>query len=187
MLLYLVSLFLFSACMNSERKVDTSDTCSNEKEKIEESKGKIEKDKTTWRYSEVEDEMSDKPIYFAYIESLNKEDFEFPYEGGSKLIFVIRESPEYGHDMYIKISKGQFNTNFDGEKIQMRFDDEEAFTVKCLESNDMSGDQLYLRSSDFDKILKLILNSKTMKIKADFFGEGSKTFKFNIEGLEWKH
>lgn len=183
--LTLLSLFFLSSCIDSQKS-----TCApnSDKEEIDtESVSMDVKKKSDWKYSETEDEMIDKPIYFAYIESENKVDFDFPYDGGSRLAFIIRESPQYGNDMYIKISKGQFNAGIDGDKIQIRFDNDEAFTIKCSSPSDLSADQLFLRSSEFDRILKLIKESKTMKIKAEFFDEGTRTFRFNIEGLEWDH
>lgn len=144
-------------------------------------------DYTGWIYSETVDEMTDKTCYMASVESENCAEFDFPYNGGSFLTFAIRDSPQYGKDMFISISKGQFNSGLNGEDIKIRFDSNEAFTVHCFVPSDRRHDYIFLNPRDFNKILKLLKQSKTMKINVEFFNQGSHTFTFDVEGLEWNH
>lgn len=141
--------------------------------------------KSDWEYQEEIDEMTDKICYYAYITSENSVDFDFPYQGGSTLRFIIRDSPQYGKDIYIRISSGQFNTNYNGTKIKMRIDENPAITINCTEASDSSTDILCLKG--YDKIIKLLKGAKTMKISAEFFSEGTRTFTFNVENLQWTH
>lgn len=140
---------------------------------------------SSWDYSESIDEMTDKMTYFATIESENSVDFDFPYEGGSTLYFTLRQSPQYGNDIYIQISKGQFNSGVNGTNIKMRFDDNEFFTVHCNQPSDYSQDLLFLQG--YKKIVNQLKNSEKMKISVEFFNEGERTFSFKTADLQWNH
>lgn len=141
--------------------------------------------RTDWVYNETIDEMTDKASYTASVVSENSVDFDFPYQGGSTLQFTLRDDPQYGHDAYIRISSGQFNTSFNGTKIKIRIDSNDAMTFNCNEASDGSQDILFLKG--YERIVKALKDAKTMKISAEFFSEGTRTFTFNVEGLEWNH
>lgn len=158
-------------------RVDSMPTIANETPAKQEN--------NSWEYSEEIDEMTDKTTYIASINSTNEVEFGFPYEGGSSLRLILRDSPQYGKDIMISISSGQFNTDIYGTKIKVRFDDAPAFDVKCNEPSDVSSDVLFL--TNYSKLIKLMKESKTLKINAEFFQEGVHTFTFDIEGLKWEH
>lgn len=67
----------------------------------------------------------------------------------------------------------------------MRIDDKPAQTINCSEASDNSTDLLFLRG--YNKIVKALKGAKTMKISAEFFSEGVRTFTFDVSGLEWNH
>lgn len=150
-------------------------------------KGQVEPQapKSAWSYNESIDEMTDKTTYLASVVSENSVYFDFPYQGGSTLTFTLRDSPQYGKDAYIRISTGQFNSSYNGTTIKMRIDDKPAQTINCNEASDNSTDLLFLRG--YNKIVKALKGAKTMKISAEFFSEGVRTFTFDVSGLEWNH
>ena len=174
---------VFASCGDSNASTNGQDSATGdttqEVEKIGEEK------RSAWEYTESVDEMTDKTAYFATVYSENSVDFDFPYDGGSTLSFTIRQSPQYGNDMYIHISKGQFNSGISGTKIKVRFDDNDPIPVNCTTPSDYSSDILFLKG--FDKLLKHLKESKTMKINVEFFNEGAHTFTFDVNGLEWNH
>ncbi len=102
--------------------------------------------KSNWSYSESIDEMTDKTTFLASVTSENEVNFDFPYNGGSVLTLTIRQSPQYGKDIYIKISKGQFNCGVYGETIKVRFDDDKPITFNCVEPSDHSSDLLFIQN-----------------------------------------
>ena len=161
---------------NSEKKEEASDTTLTS-EKAE--------TKSDWKYSEETDEMTDKIAYFATVQSENEVEFDFPYQGGSTLSFTLRDSPEFGKDAYIRISKGQFNVQYNGTKIKIRFDDKEPITVTANEASDGSMDILFLRN--YAKLVNALKEAKTMKINVEFFNEGIRTFTFDVANLKWEH
>lgn len=183
-------LLLMGACVaivSKDEKSGDAEAPSNSESVSDSPKGKAEPEtpKSAWCYDETIDEMTDKTAYRAYVVSENSVDFDMPYDGGSKLTFTLRDTPQYEKDAYIRISPGQFNVSYNGTKIKVRFDDNPAMTINCNEASDNSMDVLFLK--DYDKILKALKEAKTMKISAEFFTEGTRTFTFDVSGLEWNH
>lgn len=166
--------------------MDTIPTANSEST-YDSMKGQVEPQapKSAWSYNESIDEMTDRTTYLASVVSENSVYFDFPYQGGSTLTFTLRDSPQYGKDAYIRISTGQFNSSYNGTTIKMRIDDKPAQTINCSEASDNSTDLLFLRG--YNKIVKALKGAKTMKISAEFFSEGVRTFTFDVSGLEWNH
>lgn len=143
----------------------------------------IQAEMTKWRYSDQEDEMTGKLTKFAQVISENKVNFEFPYNGGSNLELTFRKKGKSLDAAYIRISKGQFVSKYDGASISVRFDDLDPVNYKVSESSTYSTDILFINSKS--GFLKRVKNAKTIKIQADFYQEGSKVFTFDTEDLEF--
>lgn len=141
--------------------------------------------KSFWQYSEDVDQMTSKSAYFATLQSVNDVEFKFPYNGGSNLILVVRKHPKYGTDVYIKITKGQFNHGINGAKILVRFDDAQPVTYSCNTPSDNSSDLLFI--NDAKGFIKKLKNSKQCKIQAEFFNGGNPVFTFITQNFEWNH
>ena len=184
-LCFLVVLFALALCTPDDSPSETTSESSTDSSATEDAPEVKKGKKTVWEYHQAIDEMTDKTTYYATIESENEVKFDFPYNGGSSLTLTIRDSPQYGKNIYIKISKGQFNYGINGTNIKVRFDDSEPITVHCNQPSDYSTDVLFL--DNFNKVLNKIKESSTMKINAEFFSEGTRTFTFKTEGLEWDH
>lgn len=154
--------------------VDTANVKEVEEPKVE-----------NWTYSQQYDEMSEKTSYFAQCTSTNSEQFEFPYTDPCYMSIVVRQSPKYGKDVYVSITTGQFNVKFQGTPVKFKFDDGAAETYGFNSADDGSHDVLF--SNNPKRLIAKLKNSKTLKIEAEFFKEGSRIFRFNTEGLVWEH
>lgn len=178
-----IGLVLIGACFGDSDAASTSNETSDSVV-VEEIKNN--EPTTKWEYNETVDEMTDKTSYIARVISENEVDFDFPYNGGSKLFLFLRNDPQYGKDVFIKISKGQFNSCIlDGQKIKVRFDEDKAFDVNCNTPSDHSADVLFL--TGYRKIVDRLKTAKTMKISVEFFNEGKRTFTFDVKDLKWEH
>ena len=175
---------LIGACFG-ESETETTSSGTSDSAVAATEKVKNDEPKSKWEYSESVDEMTDKKSYLAYIVSENEVDFEFPYNGGSRLIFTLRNSPQYGKDAFIRITKGQFISGINGQNIKVRFDEDQAFNVHCNEASDYSTDILFL--NNYKKIAERLKTAKTMKINVEFYNEGTRTFTFDVENLKWEH
>lgn len=136
-----------------------------------------------WAVSSPVDEMTDKPYVFASVTSINEVDFDFPYDGGSVLTMNIREKDNES-DVFFRISKGQFVcSEYSGtDIITMRFDDEAPQKFKASESSTNDSKYLFVaRSSDAKKIIQRCKTAKAIKVKLNFFSEGSRIFNFEVE------
>jgi hypothetical protein len=141
---------------------------------------------SNWIYNETLDEMTDDTSYLAYTISENVANFDFPYNGGSNLVLYLRNDPQYGKHVFIKITQGQFNTSIiDGQTIKVRFDSDKAFNVHCDGASDHSMDVLFLNG--YKKLVDRMKTAKTMKVSVEFYNQGTHTFTFNVENLKWEH
>lgn len=135
-----------------------------------------------WSIHENTDEMTDKTTKLASIMSHNTVNFDFPYNGGSRLSMHIREK-ENNVDVYFTINNGQFvcNEYMGTDEIVMRFGNEDAITYKTCESATGDSNYLFIRyTKDAKQIINKCKIAKEIKVKAPFFQEGSRVFTFNI-------
>jgi len=184
-LVVLLVLGLVGACFG-ESETEGNNKTNGDSAAATNAAAQTESASSAWEYSETIDEMTDKKSYLAYVESENSVNFDFPYDGGSTLSLCLRDDPQYGKDVYIKISKGQFNSNvISGQTIKVRFDQDKPYDVRCNGSSDYSMDVLFL--DGYKKLVERLKTAKTMKISVEFFNEGTRTFTFNVENLEWEH
>ncbi|WP_273620676.1 hypothetical protein [Neisseria subflava] len=148
---------------------------------------KVEKEQSNWNYGENKDEMRNQTSHWASIQSENTTEFDFPYNGGSKLEITIRKNPEYGNDLIIGISKGQFTCGL-GCKMKVKFDDGDIQTFNMVGSDSGNHDIIFINGSksvtNFTKNLK---KSKKAIIEVEFFQAGARQFKFDVSGLKWEY
>lgn len=170
-----------SAKAKTDQAVDTAKTARTDKTTTENVEKKI---KSYWSYNESVDEMTEVTNYFATCQSINEVDFEFPYEGGSHLSLVVRNMGKKNEVLFF-ISSGQFNSGIDGQTITLKVDNDEPFKINCYNASDGRTDVLFANNAE--KLLEKIKQAKTLKVQAEFFQEGNKTFNFNVEGLQWEH
>jgi hypothetical protein len=132
-----------------------------------------------WDYHVTTNEMSDAVWVRASINSENTVNFQFPYEGGSRLSFNLLHLSKNLDTAYICIDNGQFVP----DSVIIRFDDAPAIILQSSPPSDGSTDQLSL--SDFERHIPELRNASVMKIQPTFYSEGSRIFTFDVSGLEW--
>ena len=133
-----------------------------------------------WQISKTIDEMTDKERVVASLTSGNEVYFKFPYDGGSSLKMSIRRWNN-DLDVFFTISQGQFTcSEYNGTNtVMIRFDDEEAVKYRVVESATNRSDMLFISSSSSaKKILSKCKEAHTIKVRANFFDEGSRDFVF---------
>lgn len=145
-----------------------------------------------WIVSYNKDEMRGTAQRFIQTESDNAVDFDFPYNGGSRMAIVLRsKKTELKGDQkaenlqpseaLLVISKGQFSCHsFNDCHVSVKFDDGEIQKYSMSEAGDGSSDVIF-----FDKSSSFIKNIKSHKkviIEANFYQAGNKQFKFSLEG-----
>ncbi|MEG9532522.1 hypothetical protein [Mannheimia indoligenes] len=192
--LFIISPFAFAntpdACLAIEtdtERLQCYDTYFK-KETKSESNNVEETAKASWEYSEQKDEMRNSSTYYAINISLNEVQFDFPYQGGSNAFITLRKDKEFGDDIIIGVSKGQFNSCIRNCKIAVKFDDEKVENYTVVGNNSFTNDTLFLSGNkSIKKFADKLKTSKKVVVELDFFQRGREQFSFSIEGLDWKH
>lgn len=147
-----------------------------------------------WHTSYKNDEMRGTAQKFVQTESDNAVDFDFPYNGGSKMAIVLRsvktelksgQKPESLPltEAVIIISKGQFScSSYNDCHVSVKFDDGKIQKYSMTEAADGSADVIFFDNSA--SFIKKVKNHKRLILEADFFQAGSKQFKFDLTGLD---
>nr|WP_154926657.1 hypothetical protein [Pantoea agglomerans] len=145
-----------------------------------------------WITSYNNDEMRGTAQKFIQTESDNSVEFEFPYNGGSKMAIVLRskktelkegQKPEdlQPSEALLVVSKGQFSCNsFNDCHVSVKFDGEKIQKFSMSESGNGNSDVIFFdQSSSF---IKNLSSHKKVIIEAEFYQAGAKQFKFDLEG-----
>jgi hypothetical protein len=139
-----------------------------------------------WVYSENKDEMRGTVTHMAGLQSTNMVAFDFPYDGGSSLVLMVRNNPNVGKDVMLMITKGQFHCPYEGCEVVIRFDDEKPKSYKA--SHYEGGTPNAINISPYKALVQSLKKHKRMIIEAPFFQAGRRQFTFTLEpALEWKH
>jgi len=146
-----------------------------------------------WLATYDTDEMRGTSTKFLQTQSDNSVDFEFPYNGGSKMAIILRSKKEVLKDsqkaedlkleeVMLIISKGQYScTSFDGCEISVKFDNDKIKKYKMNAAANGKSDVIFVSNSqDF---IKNIEKHKKLIIEADFYQAGAKQFKFDLSGF----
>lgn len=181
--LIILALFLsFFGCGSNENR----EIKERESDKIEKEVVNVEEKKEVkeyWEYSETEDKMSGIIKKYAVNTSTNKLNFEFPYDGGSSATITLRKNGK-SVDIILRISKGQFKTDFSGGTLRVKFDENKPLNFKYALPSDGSSDILFIEPAN--KFIKEIAKSKNIIIEAEFFQEGIRQMEFNVTNLKWE-
>lgn len=144
-------------------------------------KGNVQKN---WEYSESKDEMTGKKTYYAESVSTNTLEFDFPYNGGSSFSLGIRYGKQ-GKDIFLRVSKGQFLTSYNGSSMRVKFDDESPVNYSYVGTSDGSADVIFIES--YSKFLNKLKKAKKVSLEPEFYQAGKQIINFNVEGLKWEY
>lgn len=184
-------LILFIAIRNcgNETKIDSKNTTVNENTNAAQPSDTIQVNNkaeaivSKWNYNESEDKMTSKKIITSSITANEELEFDFPYNGGSVATFTIRKK-NGSTDIYLQVSKGQFNSTFDGGQIKVRFDDKPVKKYSFTGASDASSDIIFINS--VKDIISKIKTAKKMLIETEFYNEGNRQMEFDIADLKWE-
>ena len=140
---------------------------------------------SNWIYNTTKDEMRDQEAKFATTVSTNSVDFDFPYNGGSKLILTLRKSGNKT-DVMATVSKGQILCGIRGCETAFKFDTGAVQTITMTEPDNHASDVLFvMHDKTEDKIINQLKTSKKLVIEVPFYQEGKKQFTFDVSSLKW--
>lgn len=146
-----------------------------------------------WYASYDNDEMRGTAQKFIQTESDNAVEFDFPYNGGSKMSLLLRSKKtelkegQKAEDLplteaILTISKGQFIcSSFNDCHVSVKFDSGKIEKFSMSEASGGRSDVMF-----FDNSSSFIQNVRTHKkviIEAEFYQSGNKQFKFDLTGI----
>ena len=147
--------------------------------------GKDVVDLQNWQYETSKDEMRGIESKFATTISTNTVDFDFPYNGGSKLILTLRKRGSEA-DVMVSITKGQILCGIQNCEAAFKFDDGAVQSITMSEPDNHASDMLFVSYDKTEsKIINQLKNSKKLVVEVPFYQEGRKQFTFDVSGLKW--
>lgn len=139
-----------------------------------------------WNYSNSEDEMRGTVTNFAQVKSLNVIQLDFPYQGGSSLYLMLRNSPENGNEVMISTDNGQLWCEYSNCYMSVKFDNDEIKTYPLAKAAAGTSETMFLDGS-VDQFINKLKKSKNVMIEIGFFNYGNQQFRFDTGGLEWSY
>lgn len=133
-----------------------------------------------WVYRAFRDKLGKGKIRVARLFSRNDVNFGFPYSGSQPMRLELREHPRYGRNVVLIMERGQFGTS----SIAIRFDDGPVQTFALRPADDGSRNVAFV--SGYDQFVSKLRKAKILKIEAPFYQEGTRTFEFDVHGLDWR-
>lgn len=138
-----------------------------------------------WQYETSKDEMRGIESKFATTVSTNTVDFDFPYNGGSKLILTLRKRGSEV-DVMVSITKGQILCGIQNCEAAFKFDGGAVQSITMSEPDNHSSDMLFVSHDKTEsKIINQLKSSKKLVVEVPFYQEGRKQFTFDVSGLQW--
>lgn len=139
---------------------------------------------SAWAYTDTPDPMRGRAERVASIVSTNTLDFGFPYNGGSSGMLTIMQSPKYGLNVILSVSKGQFVCNsFTGDHVSIKFDDRPIKRFSCSEAGAGRTDGIFLAPAK--KLIADLKASHHAVVEAEFYQAGDEQLEFDTNGLKW--
>ena len=170
---------------NSHQTTESKSLESNDMVKTEAPSQPVEQQKDKWEYNTTKDEMRGVETKFATIVSENTVNFDFPYDGGSKLILTLRKKGNEA-DVMVTISKGQILCGIDDCEAAFKFDSGAIQSITMVEPDSHASDVLFVMHDNTEsKIISSLKKSKKLVIEVPFYQEGKKQFTFDVSGLNW--
>lgn len=135
-----------------------------------------------WVYEKVSDQQTGHTIYKASVVATNQLQFEYPYTGRSTATLTIR-SRENDPQVYIEVSKGQFNRSFQGGRARIRFNGRSPVTYSLSAAANGRANIVFFDSPA--KFIGLLKTARTTFIQVEFEGQPVRPISFRTAGLQW--
>lgn len=206
-LIYILTAILANVCMTDEereiarvkdslareekiQKQHINDSIAAEEKRVKDSL-EAERNKpikSEWVELTSTDDMTDATNVWRTLISDNYHEFDFPYNGGSRLRIEVRYRKQDGNQVMLYITRGQlmetdyFNSNY----VVVRFDDDSPINFTTKAPADYSSDVLFL--SNPRKFIDRAKIAHRIRIQVPVFDNGQPVFEFEpAEPLKWDY
>lgn len=136
-----------------------------------------------WDYSNDEDPMTGKATKTARVVSTNNLNLDSPYDGAQSGFLTVRNHPQYGHDIYVRIERGQLLCDIsDGCSLMVRFDDEAPQAFSATTPSDNSSETLFIQN--YKRFTTRLKTAKRVRIQLNVYDNGTQYLEFNTTGFD---
>ncbi|WP_339873957.1 hypothetical protein [uncultured Brevundimonas sp.] len=137
-----------------------------------------------WKYEEYIDELTGKTVKTATLYSTNTVELTRPYAKPQLGRIVLRRHPTHGHDVMIRLFRGQILCSASqGCDVPVRFDEASPLRYTGIEPADHSSESLFLR--EVDGFVRRLKGAEKVVVGLTFFRDGQRTLHFEPGGLSW--
>lgn len=139
---------------------------------------------SSWTYSTAGSPMDSRPTRIACTPSTNQVYLTFPYgETGADL--CIRSSPQYGHDVYVRLhGRGQILCrSYESCRVRVRYGDRPARAASAIGPEDGSTDMVFLQGAQ--GVTRELQRADRFSVELSFYQNGNQALVFNTAGLQW--
>lgn len=137
----------------------------------------------TWRYQESTDAMRGTKSYSAHLYSTTVLQFQFPHQGGSRLMITAARYPDKPNAAAIAVTKGQFYCLTDGCVVHAKFDDKPVQKFNAVRPAAGASDMIVIQ--DAARFIAQLTTAKRIIIEAPFYQYGDQQATFDTAPLTW--
>ncbi|MBO4589076.1 MAG: hypothetical protein J5711_09310 [Bacteroidales bacterium] len=144
--------------------------------------------KSEWIDRSWTDEMTDEENVSMTLTSDNYFEFDFPYNGGTRLKIDVRYRKQDGNQVLLSVNRGQLmeTTSYQKNEVVVRFDDDAPMRFTTNEPADHSSNLLFLNNPR--KFINRAKTANKILIQVPTYDNGQPTFSFEpAEPLKWSH
>jgi hypothetical protein len=138
-----------------------------------------------WTYTNKVDDIRGGSIIKAENISTNTVDFSAPYDGGSSLKLAVRKHPEWGTDVWFRISDGQMLCAYDGCYATVRFDNDPSQRFYLSEPADHSTESIFITDVGTEEFIERLKKADRLIVELEFYRSGRPQFTFDVSDLHW--
>ena len=138
---------------------------------------------TEWTADESEAPMGRGTRETVTIQSDNEFELDSPYSGQQRATLILRKDPKYGHDVILRIERGQIVTGVEGTSIRVRFGNDPEQTFDASPSADYDSSVMFIRG--YDRFLRGIKHSHMVSIEVPLYVAGEKVMTFKWDKFPW--
>lgn len=139
---------------------------------------------TGWRYTEDTDPLTDQTVRTACVISAEAARLSSPY-GDVPVQLCLRRSDRHGHDAFVALlGSGQIICrSYRSCTVRVRFDDGPVGAFPAGEASSGASNIIFI--VDSTRLERGVQGAVQTRIELEFFRDGTQTFTFPTEGLEW--
>ncbi|MBC3787543.1 hypothetical protein [Spirosoma utsteinense] len=135
-----------------------------------------------WRYEKTKDKAG-APVFKASINGTNLLQFDYPYAGGSTATLTIRQGTGEPQ-VYIDVTKGQFNRSFQEGKARIQADANPPVTYTLSAAANGRANIIFIDGAG--RLIRQLKTARSLQVQIQFAGQPTRSIEFSTSGLQWK-